>query len=430
MNGGRNSQQVGNYQLSLQTVVNNNPDWEVDSRSRRRDADLTFNYSESTGSYEISASGPVFGNNTLYGTLAKPKTTLIQAIDDCLDVWQKKVVNCEDEVELKPFLGGWDVGGVADAAWLDKVWLEIAKAGKKLATNIFYGGDEGLDLIRTLLFNAIAAPRKRTRPLLITVHSDHLFAPWWMLYTVPDGGPPLDGPNAMSTPEGFWGYKHLVEHQTKNRPGIRNATSVAGPLVRTGLNVDPRIDTDDGPFVTKVTTFLEKKVEPVRRERKEQLDDAFSAGTFADEITYFGCHCDISDKGYSSLRLQDGEPITITDVDGWLPGTAQLATRPIIFINACRGGKLSSLLYESLGKTMMAKGANCVIGPQIDMPVTFGGEYAQRLFKRFLGPNRRLGNVVLALTREFADKHRNPLGLAYSLYYGVDVYLARESDTS
>jgi hypothetical protein len=44
--GGRNSQRGGNYQLSLQSVVNNDPGWEVDSRSRRRDAELKFDYSE------------------------------------------------------------------------------------------------------------------------------------------------------------------------------------------------------------------------------------------------------------------------------------------------------------------------------------------------------------------------------------------------
>ena len=117
-------------------------------------------------------------------------------------------------------------------------------------------------------------------------------------------------------------------------------------------------------------------------------------------------------------------------MDSWLPGRAFLSTRPVVFINACQGGKMSSLFFESLGTTMLAKGANCVIGPQIDMPVLFAAEYATRLFDGFLIPGQRLGEIVLELTREFATRYRNPLGLTYSLYRGVDVYLARDDNPS
>jgi hypothetical protein len=91
---------------------------------------------------------------------------------------------------------------------------------------------------------------------------------------------------------------------------------------------------------------------------------------------------------------------------------------------------MSSLFFGTLGKKMLDKGANCMIGPQIDMPVLFGAEYAQRLFERFLNPGQRLGDAVRALAREFADRYRNPLGLTYSLYRGVDVFLARQDSPS
>jgi hypothetical protein len=248
-----------------------------------------------------------------------------------------------------------------------------------------------------------------------------------MLYTTPHGGPPLHGPNSGCELEGFWGYKHLVEHQTKRCPGTRNANDVAGRKVRTGLNVDPGIDTKGGiPFVKPVTEFLKQRVARVTRELKEDLTAEFLAGTFTDEITYFGFHCATSAQGDPSLRLRDGEPITAQDLENWLPDPDYLPTRPVVFINACQGGKMSSIFFETLGKKMLAKGANCVIGPQIDMPVLFGAEYATRLFERFLTPGQRLGDVVLELSREFAASYRNPLGLTYSLYRGVDVYLSRE----
>jgi hypothetical protein len=417
------------YQLLLRSEVNNNPTWHVAEPSRQRDIWLRFDYFESSQVYVVSASGRVFDNQTWSGKLPKPREDLIAAIDQHLGVWQRKVAYRQDQAKSKVFQNRLDFSAPADQPLVDSVWLEIARAGEALAKILFWGGDEGLDEIRDRLFEAIAAPRDLASPLLVTVQSDDLFAPWWMLYTPPDEGPT---PDAASPPaggpawriDGFWGYKHLGEHQTKRTPYARNATDVVGLQVRTGLNVDPRIDVS-APFVGPVTSFLDGRVTPVLRELKEDLRTAFVDGTFADEITYFGCHCTTPPQGAPYLALRDGEPITAADVDSWLPGKAGLLTRPVVFINACQGGRMSSLFFGTLGKKMLAKGANSVVGPQIDIPVQFGAEYAKRLFEQFLTPEQRLGDAVLGLARQFADSYRNPLGLTYSLYRGVDVYLAR-----
>ena len=134
--------------------------------------------------------------------------------------------------------------------------------------------------------------------------------------------------------------------------------------------------------------------------RKEDLTLAFQSGKFSDEITYFGCHGGVPVEGAPYLKLKDGDPITAEDMDGWLPDPAWLRTRPVVFINACRGGKMSSLFFGTFGKKMLAKGANCVIGPQIDMPVEFATEYATRLFEQVLIPGRCLGDIVRDLARE------------------------------
>lgn len=413
----------GDYQLSLHSEVNNNPKWHPGDPSQQRDITLSFDYWESKQFYEIRANGRVFNNETWAGRLLKPREELIAAIEQCLNAWQRKVAYGEDGAKGKLFRNRWDFSAPEDQDLLDVVWLEMARAGDALAKVLFWGGDKGLDEIRTRLLEEIGAPRNLASPLLLTVNSDDLFAPWWMLYTRPDGGPPLHGPGSASEVEGFWGYKHLVEHQTKRNPGTTNATTVAGSQVRTGLNVDPGID-KDFPFVGPLTSFLHERVASVTRELKEDLTADFLGGTFADEITYFGCHCTTPPQGAPYLKLRDGEPITAADMDSWLPGEASLSTRPVVFINACQGGRMTSLFFGTVGKKMLAKGANCVIGPQIDMPVPFGAEYAQRLFERFLTPGQRLGDAVLGLAREFADSYRNPLGLTYSLYRGVDVYLA------
>jgi hypothetical protein len=81
---------------------------------------------------------------------------------------------------------------------------------------------------------------------------------------------------------------------------------------------------------------------------------------------------------------------------------------------------MSSRFYTAFGPPLLRKGANCILGPQIDVPAVFATEYAMRLFSDFLRPETRLGDVVQQLTRKFIDDYQNPLGLIFSLYRGLD----------
>jgi len=418
------------YKLSLSSQVDNKPGWNEISLPQPRNVALIFDYSSDLRRYQVRATGLLFGVEIFSGILPKSREDLIAAVGHCLDIWERKVTYRQDVSGANRFTLRWDFSAPEDKTFLDEVWLDLARAGEDLSGVLFSGDDEGLNEIRERLFTAIAAPRDLSDPMRVTIHSDDLFAPWWMLYTQPHGGPSLHGDRSGYLLEGFWGYKHLIEHQTKRSPHATNVTKVAGRRVRTGLNVDPRIDTQyQIPFVVPVTTFLKAKVTRVTRELKEDLNTDIRAGKFTDEITYFGCHGGVPTEGAPYLLLKDDNPITAADIDSWLPDPACLPTKPVVFINACQGGKMSSLFFGTLGRKMLAKGANCVIGPQVDIPIRFAAEYATRLFDRFLNPGQRLGEVVLELTREFANRHRNPLGLTYSLYRGIDIYLARNDGT-
>jgi len=67
---------------------------------------------------------------------------------------------------------------------------------------------------------------------------------------------------------------------------------------------------------------------------------------------------------------------------------------------------------------------NCLIGPQVDVPPLFAYEYAHRFFKEFLQHGTRIGDIVRNLARDLADGCENPLGIAISLYRGLDTHLA------
>src|SRR5262249_27491704 len=104
-------------------------------------------------------------------------------------------------------------------------------------------------------------------------------------------------------------------------------------------------------------------------------------------------------------------------------------SNPLVFINACQGGQMTTLFYKTIAAEFLKQNATAVIGGQIDMPAVFAAEYARRLFTKFLdgssGRRIRLGPLMRELAQEFVNDHNNPLGLIYSLYRGVDCFVDR-----
>ena len=101
----------------------------------------------------------------------------------------------------------------------------------------------------------------------------------------------------------------------------------------------------------------------------------------------------------------------------------------MVFLNACQGAELSPALYSGLVPYLVQKGARGVIGTEVDTPALFAAEFAKRFFPRFLSGEETLGEVMLALRREFVQHHHNVLGLVYAMYSNGDVCVVRnESD--
>ena len=88
---------------------------------------------------------------------------------------------------------------------------------------------------------------------------------------------------------------------------------------------------------------------------------------------------------------------------------------------------MTTLFYQTVAERLLKKKASGLIGAQIDMPAIFAAEFAQQFFAGFFarqGEDRILiGPVLQAITRELLLKHKNPLGLAYSLYRGMDCFI-------
>ena len=74
---------------------------------------------------------------------------------------------------------------------------------------------------------------------------------------------------------------------------------------------------------------------------------------------------------------------------------------------------------------LLERGAICVVGPQIEVPAVFAGEFGKQFFERFIAPVKpppQAGLVLKDVTQAMWGK-RNPLGLVSSLYAGADCHI-------
>jgi len=291
-----------------------------------------------------------------------------------------------------------------------------------LYTLLFETGDEGLREIGRRLTEVLTSDEQ-----IIVIHSEHLHAPWSMLYTPEPSATSLEAEGAPWTLAGFWGYRHLVEQCVDRARGHDSRIHLHGERLTTGMNVDPRLDEQftEHPCVAPMIKFFNDHTDVEVRETRPRLAGSFDNGCRIEQIVYFACHMQVSGAGLSQaqLRLGDDQPVHTSDFVSWL-ANKHFSPGPIIFANGCQGGQLASQFYSSFGAVLLRAGVNCLIGPQVDLPPLFAYEYAHRFFEEFFQRGVRVGDIVRNLTRYLADTCENPLGLAISLYRGLDTHMA------
>jgi hypothetical protein len=269
--------------------------------------------------------------------------------------------------------------------------------------------------------------------LTITVTSNDFFVPWGMLYVHPDPNEklrPEDGSNWR--PDGFWGFRHVIEHNTLDIDLENDLRPDAGGRIPVSINLDERIDsTLKVQCIAPQVAFFEghARLALTRRRLKAELQAALTSDNFADRILYFCCHgigagsSEMPNLRSARIELTDGEEISAEEMRYWLKDRP-FRSQPLVFVNACQGGQMSTLFYQTLAAEFLKRQACGLIGAQIDVPAVLAGEYALRFFKEFLAgssANRvRVGPLMRKLAQEFFTKHHNPLGLVYSLYRGAD----------
>ncbi len=445
---------MSQVEIPLVPVVDNTNGWAApaaDHAIRNRSIYLRFEQvSEEYGkvTYTVTALGDEMqkhlhvGGGQPQGTLTLKRDILETAIIEIQQAWQEHVVQRSEskpgsnQEQWHPFNSDWNLSAdpYADAR-LQEVARPLAAAGYRLFQLLFRLGDEDAKDIGGELEKILSDPGQ-----VITIQSDSLFAPWWLLYTPPQGFESFEEDVSLPVPwEGFWGYSHLVEHNFKYSRKWKPCIRIGNTGITAGVNVDRCLDETfpEAPSVTPVIEMFEALADStITRETKLALGSAIKSSDYCDNIVYFGCHgigvSAASGPAQAQVRLTDRQAIRSTDFVTWL-AQSPLHTNPVIFINACEAGQIS-LFYTSIGSVLMENGANCLLGPQIEIPPSFAAAYASAFFRAAIQPEValpgnpapvRVGDVFQRLARTWVTQYKNPLGLAMSLYRGLDSHFCR-----
>ncbi|WP_225732348.1 MULTISPECIES: hypothetical protein [unclassified Nocardia] len=406
---------------------------------RSRTVHLWISENIAPGEYLVRLWGSAFPEQGAGGYLGRIKMNSFEAdalIEDLRSEWKSLVLDHRevqepDRTSVFPFSHQWDQSRRPEL--LQGLAYKLVDIGFVTYRTLFRGEDKGLQRLRAALDRALRCGQQ-----VISVESESLIVPWGMLYTPPDvrHDPPTEDHWSY---EGFWGYRHLIEHTFSHVAGFDSRIAVPAAGLTVGLCADPRIDIDftrasfgvsKGVYVDLISElFRAHGATVVIRTRKSELERAFHDAMLSDQIVFFCCHglaagpAGPTSKPY--FELDHNERIRGRDVETWLE-TGSLATRPFVFFGACNGGRLASTFYSTVGRALLRDGgARCLIGPQLDLPPVLAVSYARLLFAEFLVSETKLGDIVWRLSCELINKYNNPLGLMFSLYRGIDIHLWR-----
>jgi hypothetical protein len=323
----------------------------------------------------------------------------------------------------RPYENTWD--NPVDQATFHGLAGKLAVAGDRLFSAIF-------ERHRHTPLDDIAAKLRqaaRSGSFVMTVSAPDFHIPWRMLYTHPDATEALAEDGSNFEPSGFWGSQHVIEQFTREYD-IRDHVLAREGKLSFGAALHERIDRDFIQASTNRLLYAEWT-------KKADVTTRLRAKPFEQQVLYFLCHA----EGAGSTDSPSLRPPALELSDGTI-GAVEIRdsvcnrfepSPPLVFINACRGGQLNTLVRHNFtfATEFLEQGAVCVIGPQIEVPAVFAGEFGKRFFERFIAqtdPPPQVGIILRDLTREMWDLHRNPFGLVYSLYAGADCHICWDEE--
>lgn len=380
------------------------------------------------GGYDCTVWGAVCGRARLPVTPAQ-LATAIEGVRQSLE----RVIQYRDSEYRLVFQDGLDIPEDACALAL----AELARAGVSLFRLLFFGPGSARDAqhVGQFLRETLIAEGP---PITLQVLGEAAPVPWGLLYLGSMRvGAPLDW-NA------FLGMRHVVENlPLQNELAVHaNAIPSNAPRLDLGVFMNDAIDIQMRErFVARQRQFFsalaaERQTLQLRfGNGAADLKLAVTGEKSTVQIVYLFCHASaagLADGGgpeAAALYLDGDFALTLGELRQQSDEVGLLAGQPLVFINACESAQLSPAFYDGFVPFLMSRGARGVIGTECRTPAVFAEAWAQRFFPRFLD-GEPLGEVFLALRREFLRKHGNPLGLLYAVHCDGDTAVTPAASTS
>lgn len=314
---------------------------------------------------------------------------------------------------------------------------DLAFYGRRLYDTLFPLGKPGRAMLDSLL------PGHRINiAWLPNSMAGWVRVPWDLLY-VGDVSPGV--PVEASS---FWGLRHRIEYTSyeptgaaSSRLGAPSEASCTSLLFFGNSAKEPAtaeaawqrtmwqsLGGVAKPVVVPQSTGAAAKQEVVRA----LIEPERTPGPAADPVAvlYLFCHYGTDTDGKSILRfgLNSADPNDVIREPEL--GTAAIASRPLVFANACATSGTGVYSASKIAKSFFDRGCRAYIGSECMVPVAMASRFAMIFFYfllREVDPSRAPISAGEALTqaRLFLWCHyRNVGGLLYSYLNQYDLYLA------
>jgi pimeloyl-ACP methyl ester carboxylesterase len=311
--------------------------------------------------------------------------------------------------------------------------LRLAKRGWFLFNELFYGEKAGPQA--GVLGDTLLALATEQTELKIQITSQDFLLPWGLLYLAEEAPGSFDEVDWQR----FLGFSHIVEQiPLDQHPQSGGEEMPVEPQLLVNLVLNEGIDREFGIEAAKaMQAYWEEYVQQAggkvvmeARFTRDEFLAALQRPEAIGQILYLLCHGETEGTNMqgnpldSALTLSGNTRVSLEDLKMAAPVKRPFKHAPLVFINACESAELTPLFYAGFMPYFMSKGACGVIGTECKAPARFAAHWAQRFFEEFLQGEQSVGQIFLALRREYLAQYNNVLGLMYALYCNGDIRLA------
>jgi hypothetical protein len=315
---------------------------------------------------------------------------------------------------------------------------ELALLGRRLYRRVFFQTESGADakeMGRTL------RELSQNSTLSVKIVADRFIFPWTLMYDE-DFDP--DDDSYKIDPDGFWGFKHIVQYMPefsgKELANFSYEIEAGGDRLPMAAIFDPTIDQQFGATVIADQRKALGDLATVAVQELSTRKDVFALikNQSAPPFIYFYTHAESMlpgertmpnvpvGTGASYFTVGDGK-VTLEDLrDRIEDDMPSFKNAPLVFLNACQGAELVPGQYDGLLPFLMTRGARGAIGTEVNTPVYFAAEFAREFIAEFTKGEKTLGEVMLHLRRKYRDEKHNIMGLIYALYSSGDLTVVRQ----